>query len=414
MRILYSLLIYLHQFLALVFSGFSPKARDWVNGRKDILRKMRLAKGDSTQCIWVHCASLGEFEQGRPVIEEVRKEFPDYKILLTFFSPSGYNVRKNYPGTDWVFYLPADTPSNARHFLNIWNPKVAVFVKYEFWFNYLHALQIRNIPTLLISAHFRVQQDFFKPWGFWFRKHLKGFNRFFVQNPESLRLLQSIGIDRVTVSGDTRFDRVVAISKQPVAVANFIRFPDNAPVLIAGSTWPPDEEMLLSLINDQKVNLRFVIVPHEIQHAHIKAYAAQVQGGAQILSEIVPGTLFYERVLIVDSVGLLSGLYQYGTLAYIGGGFGRGIHNILEAATFGLPVIFGPNYKQFAEAADLTLSGGAFSIRNTQELLSTIVGLLDNPAALANAGSICSDYVQSKTGATKAIIQEMKLLLDKK
>lgn len=414
MRILYSLLIYLHQFLALLFSGFSPKARHWVDGRKDILRKMRLAKGDSSLCVWVHCASLGEFEQGRPVIEEVRKVFPDYKVLLTFFSPSGYNVRKNYPGADWVFYLPADTPSNVRHFLNIWKPQATVFVKYEFWFNYLHALQKRNIPTLLISAHFRAQQDFFKPWGFWFRKHLRGFNRFFVQNTDSFSLLQSIGIDRVTVSGDTRFDRVAAISNQASANADFMRFADSTPVLIAGSTWPPDEELLLSLINDQKVNLRFVIVPHEIHHAHIKAFAARVQGGAQILSEIVPGDLFHARVLIVDSMGLLSGLYQYGALAYIGGGFGRGIHNILEAATFGLPVIFGPNYKQFAEAVDLTVSGGAFSVQNAQELRSTLDGLLENPDALKNAGRICSDYVQSKTGATKAIIEELKLLLAKK
>ena len=207
---------------------------------------------------------------------------------------------------------------------------------------------------------------------------------------------------------------MVAISKQLGAISDFIRFPDNTPVLVAGSTWPTDEELLLSLINDQKVNLRFVIVPHEIHHAHIKAFAARVQGGAQILSEIGPGTSFHARVLIVDSMGLLSGLYQYGALAYIGGGFGRGIHNILEAATFGLPVIFGPNYKQFAEAVDLTQSGGAFSVQSAQELRSTIVGLLDNPAALNSAGRTCSDYVQSKTGATKAIIQELKLLLTKK
>ncbi|HAK00238.1 MAG TPA: 3-deoxy-D-manno-octulosonic acid transferase [Bacteroidales bacterium] len=412
MRLLYSFTIYLYGILASIVGRFSSKAKQWVTGRRNLFLLMRNANHHSAPCLWFHCASLGEFEQGRPVMEAFRTAFPKFKILLTFFSPSGYNIRKNYQGADWVFYLPLDTQSNAKRFLDIWNPRLAIFVKYEYWYNFLYALQNRKIPTLVVSAHFRKDQHFFQSYGGWFRKHLKGIHYFFVQNQSSMDLLNSIGIRHAMVAGDTRFDRVAAIADQKLHVNEFPEFSDDTPILVAGSTWPADEEILLPIINDPAINLRFIIAPHEISPTHIRVLEKQIVGSVQILSKMVAGEKISSRVIIVDRIGLLSRLYRLGTLAYIGGGFGKGIHNILEAATFGLPVFFGPKHQQFAEAIELVKLQGAFPVASAAEFKEKVTELLQQTTVLQKTSNVCRAYVKANTGATQSIIEYAKNLLD--
>ncbi|HSV76353.1 MAG TPA: glycosyltransferase N-terminal domain-containing protein [Bacteroidales bacterium] len=408
MRFLYNVFIWVYKAGILIAALFNSKARFWVAGRKGQFDRMKAARIDDRPVVWFHCASLGEFEQGRPVLEAFRKEFPNYGVLLTFFSPSGYNIRKNYNGADYVFYLPLDTPAGVRQFLNIWNPSLAIFVKYEFWFNYLRALKKRGVPTFVISAIFRPDQYFFKGFGKWFRRQLGMVSCYFVQNHLSQELLQRAGISRAVVSGDTRFDRVAAIAAQAQSLDRFSAFAQNQRVLVAGSTWPPDEELLLPLIHDKSLPLKFIIVPHEISKAHIQGLKSKITVKTQIYSELSGSFDADSKVLIIDQVGLLSGLYKLGCMAYIGGGFGRGIHNILEAAAFGLPVFFGPNYGQFAEANELVQLGGAFSVSNAAELKPKIEILTRNQGMLQETALICSDYVRAKTGATETIMRELK------
>ncbi len=342
MHVLYGFAISLYRAGIWLASFFSPKARQWAEGRANLFREMDEAAAGSGKVAWFHCASLGEFEQGRPVIEKFRKDFPEFKILLTFFSPSGYEIRKNYAGADHVFYLPLDSRKNVKRFLEIWEPRVAVFVKYEFWFNFIHGLHQRNIPMILISAIFRPGQHFFRFYGGWFRKQLGKFSAVFVQDKASLDLLKSAGISNARISGDTRFDRVFQVSQQPQDFPEIAAFAKEQPVMVCGSTWPADEQLLLPLMNNQQLEMKFIVAPHEIREEDIKTLEDKliVKSARYSLPEgKVPGQT---RVLIVDRIGLLSHLYQYGQMAYIGGGFGRGIHNILEAATFGLPVFLDP------------------------------------------------------------------------
>lgn len=392
-------------------SLFSLKARQWLQGRKGQWEKMETAGRNKNKVVWFHCASLGEFEQGRPLIEKCRTEFPDNKILLTFFSPSGYNVKKQYPGADYIFYLPLDTPGNVNRFLEIWDPVIAVFVKYEFWFNYIHKLHARNIPAVVVSAIFRQQQHFFRPYGKWPLRQLKKITWFFVQNTPSMELLQQHGVKNVSVSGDTRFDRVFQIKEAPIAFPVVEEFSRGEDVLVAGSTWPKDEELLLPLINENIPGLKFIIAPHEINPSHINQLRKSITVPVAVFSEIKNGIPENCRVLIIDGIGILSHLYQYGSMAYIGGGFGKGIHNILEAATFGLPVFFGPEYRKFAEAQDLVVAGGAFPVNNAEELHQKINLFLKDKDEKSKASAICSSYVKQKKGATDIIIDYLGNLI---
>jgi 3-deoxy-D-manno-octulosonic-acid transferase len=426
---------------------FSPKARQWLSGRKDRFAFMIQQRADAPgPLVWFHCASLGEFEQGRPVIEAFRREHPGHRILLTFFSPSGYEVRKNYPGADHVHYLPLDTKDNARRFLDTWKPQLAIFVKYEYWFNYIRALEARKIPAVVVSAIFRPGQYFFRWYGGWSRRQLSKISWFFVQNRESMELLTGIGIRHASVSGDTRFDRVALISQRPQAFPQLQWLSGERPVMVAGSTWPDDEDLLLHLFRRSGFGMHLVIAPHEITGAGIErllrefgpetvrfsALAGSAQTGSDgfsapegSASEGPDGSSAPEgsasegpdgsgrgRIVIMDRIGLLSQLYQYATLAYVGGGFGKGIHNILEAATFGVPVFFGPTYQRFAEAVDLVGRGGAFPVKDRECLLQGVEALLSDPAKLQQASQVCRKYVEENKGGTENIMASLKKFID--
>jgi len=408
MTLIYKAVIFLYSVIIHVFSIFNEKARLFVRGRKNWEENLSQKIDRNAKYIWFHCASLGEFEQGRPVIEELKEQFPKYKIVLTFFSPSGYEIRKNYALADVVAYLPMDTKRNVNTFLDIVKPEKVFFVKYEFWYFYISELKKRNIPLYIISAIFRENQQFFRntPWGKWYRKMLNRVEHLFVQNEKSGELLKTIGISNFTVSGDTRFDRVAAIAKSSKEIPIVEKFRGNSQLIIAGSTWKPDEELLAAFIN-QSNNIKFIIAAHEVSAANINRIQQLLKKPAISFSKVSETEIDKFQVLIIDSVGLLSSLYRYGDVAYIGGGFGVGIHNILEAATFGLPVIFGPNYKKFKEAVDLTFEGGAISISNSDELRQVLNNLMNDKNQLGKASKICSNYVEKNVGSTKVIINKV-------
>lgn len=352
---------------------------------------------------WFHAASLGEFEQGRPVIEAFRERYPAYKILLTFFSPSGYEVRKNYAGADFIVYLPFDTPENARTFVQRVNPAIAFFIKYEFWYNYLRELKNRQVPILSFSAIFRPDQIFFKPYGGFYRSFLRFFDHLLVQNPESVELLKSIGVTNVTLAGDTRFDRVkqVADARKDIPIAR--AFKDEKPVLVIGSAWQADMDVLIPFLNRFDQPLKVILAPHEIHHDEIERWRNQLAGQTVRFSEVSdPSALSIFKTLIIDNVGMLSSLYQYGEFAYIGGAFGKGLHNILEAATFRMPLFFGPNYGKFQEAVDLVKAGAAFPVSGSAQLDTVFRRLYEDPST---AAAIAGDYVTLNTGATSKVME---------
>jgi 3-deoxy-D-manno-octulosonic-acid transferase len=356
----------------------------------------------------VHVASLGEFEQGRPLIEKIREQHPEYQIFLTFFSPSGYEVRKNYSGADYISYLPIDTPDNARRFIDLIQPQIVLFIKYEFWYHYLAELKKRNIPVYLCSAIFRENQLFFKRWGAWYKRILNFFTHFFVQTENSKKLLGSIGFSNVTVTGDTRFDRVYSIATQAKEIKEVKAFiGGNVSCLIAGSTWEPDEDLLARYINETQWPLKHVIAPHEIHASHIERLEKLLLKKTIRFSNWKQSLVGDYDVLIIDNIGMLSSLYQYGKIAYIGGGFGKGIHNVLEAATFGLPVLFGPNHKRFQEAVDLINEGGAFPIQNYYNLKDKLNALFENPSFLNDTGKKAAGFVKRNIGATGKIMMEI-------
>lgn len=403
MKYIYSAAIRLYGLGIFAASFFNPKARLWIRGRKGIFSRME-EKVKNDRVIWFHAASLGEFEQGRPVMEEIRHRSPEYKILLTFFSPSGYEIRKNYSGADYVFYLPLDTKQNAARFIALIKPTMAIFIKYEFWYHYLVHLHKNHIPVYLISGIFRPGQIFFQWYGKWFRKMLSYYDHLFVQNQESLALLHSISVHNAIVAGDTRFDRVrqIAASTHEIPVA--ARFKGDHLCIVAGSTWPGDEDLLIRYINSCDETVKFILAPHEIHEEHIRRIIPQLKRPFVRYSEAKDNTVPDKQVLIIDNIGLLSSLYRYGDVAYIGGGFGKGIHNILEAATFGLPVLFGPNYEKFNEAVELTGLGGAVSVAGMEELKTRLNHWLSDKADRLRAGMVSKEFVHRKAGATSAIL----------
>jgi 3-deoxy-D-manno-octulosonic-acid transferase len=410
MSLPYNISIAAYNAIVHLASPFNSKARLWANGRKGLMDKIRNSVPEGARPIWFHCASLGEFEQGRPIIEAIKKQHPDKKILLTFFSPSGYEIRKNYALADWVFYLPADTPANARAFTEAVNPAFAIFVKYEFWYNYISELDKKNIPLFVVSAIFREGQPFFKWYGGFFRKLLNKIRHLFVQDTNSLELLNTIGVRHASVLGDTRFDRVAETASKATSIEEVERFKGSAPLIISGSTWPEDETLLKSVLKSVPASYKMVIAPHEIGEGHLAQVKELFQDeGCIFFSEINSAANLHDRrVLIMNNIGMLSRLYQLGVVAYIGGGFGKGIHNTLEAAAFGIPVVFGPNYEKFREAKSLVERGGAFSVSNEGEAAVVFAALLKSPEKLKQAGSTAGKYVEENIGATHRFLEYLR------
>lgn len=388
-----------------IASLWNRKAKLWLTGRKNFFERLNSAL--STQhykLIWVHCSSLGEFEQGRPVIENIKKQMPDSRILLTFFSPSGYEIRKDYKSADWIFYLPTDSKTNARKFFDAVNPSLVVFVKYDYWYYYLTECKKRKIPLLMISALFRKNQPFFQWYGSLHRKMLNCFTHFFVQDEKSKSLLQSIQINNVTAAGDTRIDRVISIAENFRPIEEIKSFCEKQDVLVAGSTWP-DDEKIIQEATSVFPDLKLIIAPHEIDKEHLDN-----------LKELFPGSVFFSQLktdssllinqscLIIDNIGMLSSLYSYATITYVGGGFHKGIHNILEAAVYGKPVLFGPRFKKFKEAMDLKNAGAGFTINNKEDLETKIRLFLTDKKAYAGNCESARTYVYKNKGATEKII----------
>lgn len=408
---MYELFIILYNIGVWVASFFSKKVRAMWKGEHRTFRVLREKIDPNAMYIWFHAASLGEFEQGRPIMEAIRREHPGYKILLTFFSPSGYEVRKNYDGADVVVYLPIDTKRNARRFLRLTNPVMAFFIKYEFWSNYLHMLKERHVPTFSVSSIFRPNQIFFRAYGKGYGKVLDCFTHFFVQNEESRDLLKSIGIDCVSVTGDTRFDRVLQIrdaGKSLPIVENFVggTVEDRPHVFIAGSSWPPDEDIFIRYFNEHR-DWKLIIAPHVIGDDHMKQILGKLERKTVRYTEATTENVVGAECLIIDCFGLLSSIYRYADVTYVGGGFGVGIHNVLEAAVWGKPVIFGPNNKNFQEAQGLLKAGGGFEVTSYDDFVGIMRKLADDKA-LEQSRERAGGFVESLAGATRQIMKEVK------
>lgn len=410
MRLVYNFVIRVFSLTAWVASLWSQKAADWHRGRKNLPEKIAGSLSRDEACLWVHCASLGEFEQGRPVIEELRRLAPGLKIVLTFFSPSGYNVRRNYKGADHVFYLPADTRTNAVKFIDAVNPVAAVFIKYEFWYNYLETLHSRGIPAVLVSGIFRPGQHFFRWYGSFFRKTLSFFSHLFVQDKASAGLLRGIGIGNVTVSGDTRFDRVAGITRLQDGIAALARFAADAKVMVCGSTWPEDEEIIARYRRENPGRLKYIIAPHEVGEHSIERLKKNFGQRILFYSSYNPATLDDYDVFVIDTIGLLSTAYRYGQMAVIGGGFGKGIHNILEAAAWSKPVLFGPEHRKFREATGLISAGGAFTFSCFRQFAEDVEKLLSDDAVMISAALAAGRYIAENQGATKMVVDYLLAL----
>lgn len=409
MKVLYNIFIFVYSTTIKIASIFNNKARQWVDGRKNVLSRIKEDHISDNQIIWVHCASLGEFEQGRPVIEMLRITYPDHKILLTFFSPSGYEVRKDYDFADYIYYLPLDTTKNARRFINYVRPKLVIFIKYEFWFNYIDELYRQKIPLIFVSVIFRESQHFFKPWGSWYARQLNKVTYLFVQDEKSIELLDRIGIHHADVSGDTRFDRVIQLPAEPVSFPIVEQFKGDSFLLIAGSTWQPDEKVLYDLLLNSKADFRVIIAPHLIDKDHNADIQNRFKNYNPVLYSNASANNFEHcKVMIIDSIGMLAQMYRYADIAYVGGGFGVGIHNLLEASTYGIPVLYGPNYKRFREAIELRDNGGGFPIRNSEECLKVFEKLLHDKDVYSSSASAARKYVHKNAGATQLVINKAK------
>jgi 3-deoxy-D-manno-octulosonic-acid transferase len=402
---LYDIIIYLVIGVIRIVALFNNKLSLFVKGRKDIFKTISSKLSDTDNVIWFHSASLGEFEQGIPIIEKLKDTYPDYKILVTFFSPSGYEIRKNYPLADCVTYLPFDTYKNAQKFIVTVKPKLAVFIKYEFWPNFLRVLKQKEIPTILVSGIFRENQLFFKWYSGFYRKALRTFTHFFVQNELSERLLKSIGFTNITVSGDTRFDRVNSIVKQGQKLAFIEDFSKGKTTLVAGSTWPEDEAIIVNYINNETAqNEKFIFAPHNIKEDGIVQLISSCQKSVCRYSDVKKDT--NSQVLIIDSIGLLTTVYAYADIAYVGGGFNKsGIHNILEPATYGLPIIIGPNYSKFKEADELVRLNVCSSINNKVTFNKTLSTLVNNSNLIKEKGHKTKNYIKNNIGATDIIFK---------
>ena len=419
---IYNIVIYFVLWGIAIASLFNEKVRKMWRGEREAFKILKQKVDPTAKYIWFHAASLGEFEQGRPLMERIRKEYPQYKILLTFYSPSGYEVRKNYEGADIICYMPVDTRLNAIRFLRLVRPVMAFFIKYEFWSNFLHILKHRNIPTYSVSSIFREDQVFFKWYGRSYAGVLKCFTRFFVQNEESKRLLEGIGITAVDVVGDTRFDRVLQIKEAAkqlpiceafrtgVASSQSADVPHHDfKVFVAGSSWPPDENIFIPFFNEHK-DWRLLIAPHVIAEEHLKLILSLIKGKKVVrYTQTTPEEAAEADVLIIDCFGLLSSMYNYGDVACIGGGFGVGIHNTLEAAVWNMPVIFGPNNKKFQEAQGLLKSGGGFEINTYEDFSGLMSSLMNDETFLKQAGDKAGTYVAHLAGATDKVLASVKL-----
>ena len=407
---MYNIVIYLYLLGVAIASLFSKKVKKMWEGERKAIDILKEEVDPDAKYIWFHAASLGEFEQGRPLIESIRKDYPEYKILLTFFSPSGYEVRKNYECADIICYLPLDTIRNARRFLRAVRPVMAFFIKYEFWYNYLHILKHRNIPTYSVSSIFRSDQVFFKWYGSQYRTVLKCFNHFFVQNNESKELLGKLGITEVDVVGDTRFDRVLQIKEASKHLPIVESFTKNAKkVFVAGSSWQPDEDIFLKYFNDKR-DWKLIIAPHVIGEDHLKQILNHVEGRKVVrYTEANVDNVADAEILIIDCFGLLSSIYNYGTVSYVGGGFGVGIHNVLEAAVWDIPVIFGPNNKHFQEAQGLMKANGGFEITDYESFCGFMSKFENGDEFLKNSGESAGKFVMSLSGASKKVISYISL-----
>ena len=406
MNILYNFGIYTYKQLVNIASFRNLKARKMKQGHKEIFHYLAQNADPEGGYIWIHASSLGEFEQGRPIIEAIKAHYPEQKIAITFFSPSGYEVRKNYSKADLICYLPFDLPNNVNRFLNILKPKQAIFIKYEFWGNYLNALAKRNIPTYIISAIFRPSQIFFRPYGGYFRKILQNFEHLYVQDENSKKLLKDIGIIKVSVTGDTRFDRVLEIRSQAKELPLIEQFSKEKFTLIAGSSWPKDEEIFIDYFN-RHPEMKLIIAPHEIHEEHIQFILSRLNRTTIRYTQADEKNIQKADCIIIDCFGLLSSIYRYGQVAYVGGGFGAGIHNVPEAAVYSIPVIFGPNHKKFKEAKELIIAGGGFSISKSEDVKLVMDRLLKNKEFLSKAGITAGQYIQNNSGASKKILKEL-------
>ena len=406
---MYNIIIYLYQLGVIITSLFNEKVRKMWQGERDAIRVLRQQIDPDARYVWFHAASLGEFEQGRPLMEELRRQHPEYKILLTFFSPSGYEVRKNYQGADIICYLPLDTITNARRFLRTIRPVMAFFIKYEFWYNYLHILKHRNIPVYSVSSIFRPDQVFFKWYGRQYGHVLKCFTHFYVQNEVSRELLAKIGIHDVTVVGDTRFDRVLQIKEAAKKLPIVEAFCDKKKVFIAGSSWQPDEEIFIPWLNEHK-DWKLVIAPHVIGEDHLQQIEKMLEGRKVVrYTEATEENVKGAEVLMINCFGLLSSIYGYADVTYVGGGFGVGIHNTLEAAVWDVPVFFGPNNQRFQEAQGLKLCGAGLEIGNADDFRRLMQGFEDHPTLAKELGEKAGAFVESMTGATRKILADISL-----
>ena len=412
---IYNLIILLATQILKLLALFSPKMKLFVEGRKSVFETLKNNIQEFDKTIWFHAASLGEYEQGLPVIEEVKEKYPQHKIVLTFFSPSGYEVRKNNTVADVTVYLPLDTISNAKQFLDLVHPEKVFFIKYEFWPNYLTELKKRSISTYLISGIFREKQHFFKWYGGFYRKALHTFDYFFVQNESSKTLLKSIGFTNVKVSGDTRFDRVVTILEKDNSLDYIAQFKNNQTTIVIGSSWPKDEELLIQYIESVPQNVKFIIAPHNINHNQILNLKSKISKKTLLFSEkeemlkqVQHDNLEDFQVFIIDTIGILTKIYSYADIAYVGGGFGNpGVHNVLEPATFGIPIVMGPNYSHFAEATALVGLNGCVAVKNQSELNDAFNLLLQNEEERLEKGHICNTFVQMNKGATEQILNNI-------
>ncbi len=391
---------------------FSPKIKLFVNGRQSVWADLSNKIKTSDKTIWFHAASLGEYEQGLPVIEKIKEKFPKHKIVLTFFSPSGYEVRKNNTVSDCTVYLPLDTKKNAKNFLKAVHPDMVFFIKYEYWPNYLHQLKLQHIPTYLISGVFRKTQVFFCWYGGFYRKSLKSFDYFFVQNESSKKLLQTIGLENVMVSGDTRFDRVsdILLKDNQLDFIKDFSFVEMTKIttIVIGSSWAKDENLIVNYINNCTKKVKFIIAPHNIKQDQIDKLQNSIVKKTVLFSEKANKKMSEYDVFIIDTIGILTKIYSYADIAYVGGGFGNpGVHNILEPATFGVPIVIGPNFSHFAEAIDLVNLGGCISISNQSQLNKTFDNLIENEEIRIEKGKICSTFVQVNKGATENIIKKI-------
>ena len=410
MNIIYTQFIKLYGFAVKLAATFNPKAKLWVDGRRDWQSKMSDAIFPKDRIIWVHCSSLGEFEQGRPVMEKIRENYPNHKLAVSFFSPSGYEVRKDYQGADYIFYLPLDTPKNAKDLIRILNPEILILVKYEYWYNLLSELSKQNIKVIVISAVIKESSLFFKSWASEFREIISKIDHFFVQDIDSKNLLNAININAVTIAGDTRFDRVKEIRESHQALDFVNDFKGNSKLIVVGSSWPDDEKILVEFINEHLPDdWKVIFAPHNIIDKQIQNLANGLEKKVSILSKSKADEINTSQILIVDKIGVLTQIYAYSDLSYVGGGFTKtGVHNTLEPAVFGVPIIFGPNYSNYFEAIDLVDISAAISYSNKADFFEIMLQLLKDEKERDFCGKAAYEYIQSKPNATKLVLKYLK------